>query len=441
MNLLRVSPALALLVLGALGVAADEQPLTLSQALEMAQQQNPDLLAARESAAAQAERAETVSRTVWPRLGLTSGFSYSNTPANVFMSKLNAGEFTAQDFAIPSLNDPDAIGHLTTALSVEVPLDLFGRVGSTSSGYRALSRAMSTAVDEGAQELKLRVIQAYRQASLAQSALQVTERALAGARAREADIEARVAEGAALQADLLRARARRRQREAELAERRGDASVARAALARALGAPAGASYVPSEGPQAPEPVDGDETAWVERALVARPAQKAAAQKLEGTRLLLRAEERGAWPELAVFGQVQDDRNGWSGGKQTGAAGAFLRFNLFDGGRAKRTAGAGSDVRAAEQELRAAGDQIRLEVEMAYRRAQAARERLAAARGGAEEGREALRVVQERRQAGLATLTDELETEAAALGAELEELRAATEAELAVAALRRAAGTL
>jgi outer membrane protein TolC len=58
-----------------------------------------------------------------------------------------------------------------------------------------------------------------------------------------------------------------------------------------------------------------------------------------------------------------------------------------------------------------------------------------------EAREALRVVQERRQAGMATLTDELETEATSLAAELQELRAAAEAALADAALARAAGEL
>ena len=81
------------------------------------------------------------------------------------------------------------------------------------------------------------------------------------------------------------------------------------------------------------------------------------------------------------------------------------------------------------------------MESAWYRAQAARERYAAAAGGAEEGREAVRVMRERRQQGLATLTDELETEAASLAAEIEELRAATEAAIADAALRRAAGTL
>ena len=54
---------------------------------------------------------------------------------------------------------------------------------------------------------------------------------------------------------------------------------------------------------------------------------------------------------------------------------------------------------------------------------------------------ALRVVQERRQAGMATLTDELETEVASLAAELREIEAASDAAIADAALRRAAGEL
>jgi outer membrane protein TolC len=51
------------------------------------------------------------------------------------------------------------------------------------------------------------------------------------------------------------------------------------------------------------------------------------------------------------------------------------------------------------------------------------------------------VVQERRQAGVATLTDELETETAALQAALAEIAAAAEVAMADAALRRAAGEI
>ena len=156
--------------------------------------------------------------------------------------------------------------------------------------------------------------------------------------------------------------------------------------------------------------------------------------------LVRAEERANRPDLAAWGQLQDDRNN-AGGHQSGAFGVLLRWNVLDPTRGKRVAAASAEARAAELAARATADQVRLEVETAWRRAQAARERYAAAAGGAEEGREALRVVQERRQQGMATLTDELETEAASLAAELEELRAASDAALADATLLRAAGAL
>ena len=143
----------------------------------------------------------------------------------------------------------------------------------------------------------------------------------------------------------------------------------------------------------------------------------------------------------AWGQLQDDRNAFSGGERSGAFGVLLRWSVLDATRGKRVTAASAEARAAELAAQAAAGQVRLEVETAWRRAQAARERYAAAAGGAEDGREALRVVQERRQQGLATLTDELETEAASLAAELEELRAAAEIAIADAALLRAAGAL
>jgi outer membrane protein TolC len=287
----------------------------------------------------------------------------------------------------------------------------------------------------------LRVVQAYRRAALAKRVTEVAERALSSARAREAEVEARAGEGAALAADLLRVRARRRQREADLAERRADAEIALATLASALGADAAPPYVPTELPSPPPPPDNDMAAWMSRALAERPSLRAAATRYQGQTSAVRAEERSSWPDLAAWGQVQDDRSGSSGGHQSGAFGVLLRWSLFDPTRGRRVGAASAEANAADLEMRASRSQVRLEVETAWRRAQAARERYGAAAGGAEEGREALRVVRERYQQGMATLTDELETEAAALAAELEETRAASEAAIADATLLRAVGAL
>lgn len=419
--------------------AGGETPLTLQEALAHAEQANPELLAARERAAAQALRGESTERLRWPRLALRSGWSRTDQPSWVFAHKLDAGEFAEEDFAIERLNAPESLSHLATALAVEAPLDLFGRVGDQAEGQRALGRVAEALAGEFRLEVRARVVETYRRTALARRATEVTERALAGARARESDVEARVAEGTALTADLLRARARRRQREADLAERRGDAAVAVATLARLLGAGPGVVYAPVEFASAPAPLTVDEAALAAEALAARPAVRAAEQRLEAARRSARGEGRALLPDLAAWAQVQDDRNSLGNG-QSYAVGAQLRWNAFDPGRGRRKAAAAAEVRAAELESRAATDQVRLEVVIAFRRALAAREQHAAAMGGAEEGREALRVVQERRRAGRATLTDELETEAASLTAELEELRAAAEVTIADAALERATAT-
>jgi outer membrane protein len=420
--------------------SAEELPLTLAEALALAEKANPELLAAAARVEAQRARAEAVGRGRWPRAALQSSWSRTDLPAGVFANKLNSGEFGAADFQLDSLNDPEALGHLGTSLGVELPIDVFGKVGSMADAMTAYGDAGAAATRDATHEIRARVVEAYRRAEVAGRSVAVTERALAVAQAREAEIEARVEAGASLKADLLRARARRREREAELAERRSQQRMAQASLGRLLGAADGTSYVPSEGPPEVAPLVGEEAEWVQRALQQRPALEAARRRREAAAALARNESKGLLPDLGAFGQVWDNRTS-GGGSQAWAVGIGLRWAPFDPGRSKRQAAATAEERASELDARAAADQVRLEVQLAYRRATSARERHGAAQGGAEEGREALRVVQERRQAGVATLTDELETETAALQAALAEIAAAAEVAMADAALRRAAGEI
>jgi len=426
---------------GAAPARAEDVPLTLHEALALAGQANPELLAAAARAEAQAARSESVRRMRWPRVGLAMSWSRMDLPASVFASKLNSGEFRAADFELASLNDPSALSHLGTSLSLELPIDVFGKLGTMASALSAAADAASAGTRDAAQEVRMRVVEAYRQAELAGRAASVTERVVDVARAREAEIQARVDTGGALLADLLRARARRRAREAELADRRAERRIAQAGLARLVGAPEGVDYAPTDAPPPVGALAGDEAAWVERALRQRPALDAARRKTDAARAFVESEREGGLPDIGVFGQLWDNRIRPDDGKQSWAMGVGLRWTPLDPSRGKRQAAATADERAAELELRAAADQVRLEVAMAYRRAVAARERHGAAAGGAEEGREAFRVVQERRKAGLATLTDELETETAALFASLQEIGAAAEVAIADAALARAAGEI
>lgn len=430
-----------LLLVAARTLPAGEVALSLDEALALAGRQNPEALAARVGAEAAERRAEAARRSLWPRVSVASRWSRADTPSTVFAHKLDSGAFAQDDFALERLRAPSALSHLATAITAEVPLDAAGTLAARADAEAADGRARRALADEAAQDVRLRVTEAYWRAALAVRLARAAEQALAGARAREADVEAGVAAGAALRADLLRTRARRRQREADLVERRADAAIAAAGLDRAIGAEPGVSYAATDAAAPPDQPGGDLDAWQLRALADRPALRAAAAALDARRAAARAAGRAGWPEAAAWGQLQDDRRPGGNAARSGAFGLVLRWNAFDAGRGKRAAAAALEANATELAARAARDEVRLEVVTAWNRAEASRARLAAAAGGAEEGREALRVVRERREQGLATLTDELETESASVEAEVGELRAAAEAAFAWAALRRAAGGL
>lgn len=422
-------------------VRAEERPVTLAEAVALSEKANPEMQAAALRIEAQAARTEAVRRMRWPRATVESTWSRMDLPAGVFANKLNSGQFGAADFDPRYLNDPSALSHLGTSALLEVPIDVFGKVGTMAGAMSAYGEAAAAGRREAILETRVRVTEAYRQAEVAGRAIAVTEKALAVAKAREGEIEARVQAGGALQADLLRARTRRREREAEVAERRSQQRMALAGLARLLGASDGVTYVPTEAPPGVRPLPDEEAEWIARALHRRPVLEAVRRREDASAAFVKNEKNGLLPDIGAFGQVWDNRIGWDKGSQAWAVGLGLRWTPWDAGRGKREAAATAEQRAAEQDARAARDQVRLEVALAYRRATAARERHAAAAGGLEEGREALRVVQERRKAGMATLTDELETETAALGAALSEIAAAAEVAMADAALARAAGEI
>jgi outer membrane protein len=434
------APLLALL----LGLAASGEsspvPITLDAALELAERQNPGLAAARLLQEAGEADAQAVARSTWPRLTASADLSRTDNPAAVFAQKLGRGHFGVDDFEVERLNHPEALGHLGTSLSLELPLDLSGRAGAGSQAARAQARSAAATASEARAQLRLQVLESYRQAWLARRSVGVTERALQATRSAEQAMESRVNEGTALLADLLRLRARRRQREADLAGREGEVRQADALLACALGAPAGVRYEPIDAATSPSAPGPDLAAWTERALAARASVSASDARRDAARWAATAESRTVRPDLAFYGRLQDDR--WTdGGALSTTLGTSLRWTPFDPARARRLAAARAREQAAERAAQATRDQVQLEVESAFWRAHTARQRLVAAAGGAEEGQEALRVVRERRVSGLATLTDELEMEAASLAAELQEIAAASEAAVAEAALRRAAGEL
>ena len=120
------------------------------------------------------------------------------------------------------------------------------------------------------------------------------------------------------------------------------------------------------------------------------------------------------PSLNALGSWEvENQNFASRGGNNWTAGASLNLNLFDGGL-RRTRVAESNARerqaaALEKQLASA---IRLQVREAVLNLSASRDRVEVSRQSASQVEESLRILRDRYETGLATMTDVLGTETA-----------------------------
>jgi hypothetical protein len=94
-------------------------PLTLRQAVDLALHSNP-LVAASDAGEKEAEaRIREVHSGYLPRLQFSESLQRGNNPVFVFSSLLTQHQFTDANFAIGSLNRPDAMNNYQSQLTVE----------------------------------------------------------------------------------------------------------------------------------------------------------------------------------------------------------------------------------------------------------------------------------------------------------------------------------
>jgi outer membrane protein len=120
----------------------------------------------------------------------------------------------------------------------------------------------------------------------------------------------------------------------------------------------------------------------------------------------------------------------------------VKFNLFAGGAQKaRLAEAQANENKAKHDLEWVKSGVLLEVQQAYLGTKAAAQRAAAARDSANQAQESLRIIQNRYQAGLTTITELLRAQTAQLDARNAYLSAVYDWHTALVELEHSAGTL
>jgi outer membrane protein len=427
-----------------IGAAAQEPaPVSLPEAVKMTLANNPLHKAALADTKAASAGVREARAPLLPRITFAENFTAGNDPVFVFGTKLRQQIFTAQDFALNSLNRPTPIGNYASRFSGQ--WNLFDSTQSWKALDRAkyLNFAAEQQLNRTDQELVFQTVQAYYAVLLAEKQAQVAEDAVKTVEAIEQQSRARVESGMAVDSDLLSAQVQHSARQQELIERRNELALARTRLALAMGASADAAYQPREALEERALLAADVNQLEKTALEKRPDLKRAEWERSAQEKSVSMAKAAFGPRVNAFGSWEEDSHavGWTGANNW-VAGAEVQFDLFAGG-SKRAA---LQREKAMQERAAAGyagfqDAVRLEVRSAYYQFDAAQQQVRVARGAIAQADESLRINQNRYEGGLSTVTDMLRVEEAAHRAKADYWQAVYSMNASYAGVELATGTL
>jgi outer membrane protein TolC len=342
---------------------------------------------------------------------------------------------------------PDIETVWSTGLRLQQPLWAGGAIDAGRRAARDEAAGAEARRDETRSGLVLAAKESYWAAVRGVAGLEVA-RAQQGRAARLLDdTEALAAAGMAVRADV--AAAKERLASATLLLVRSETASARALaeLRSLLDIPPGdgvelADSLASPLPDSPPPLDE----LLSKAMAARSELAASEAAIDAARAREALVSAPGRPALSLVGQLDYARpnNRYfpvaDEAKDSWSVGLVASWTLFDGGKARKDAAAARAAgRAAEEERSELTRRIALEVETRRMLAASARaevEAAAAARTSAEARLEGAR---ERREAGLAPISEVLDAENALAAAEQAEIEARASVWLAAARLDRAVG--
>jgi outer membrane protein len=416
MDMLRnqISGAMAvLMVLFCFPLPAQER-LSLSEAVARALENNPDL--AVDAPGQQAARLEfKAARAGYlPRLDLEQSYLAGNNPVFVFGTLLSQQKFTADNFALPALNSPSPIDNLQTRATVQQTIWDFGRTRNRREQASLGVKMADQSHEEHKRQVLLDVFSSYYAASLASASLETARLAVRSAGAIENQAKARVDTGLAVEADLLRSRVYLSTARQQEIQAQGQLESVRAQLNRIMGDSLNKATGETN-PLLPATISlPREEALVAEQKQRRPDYQNLLTELQEAEASVRAQQKEFLPVVAGYTTWEADNpslneyggNNWS-------AGISLRWNLFaGGGDAAKVEAARKRLEQKRRQIAAMESAMALEICRALIQYRAAEQQVIAAQAAEAQSEEGLRILRNRYDAGLATMTDLLSAETA-----------------------------
>ena len=435
------APALIAALAAAIALPVAAQPLTLSAAVDEALSRNPNAVAA--SAGIDVARAQLrEAQSGWlPRIDATEQLTRSNNPVFVFGSLLEQGRFGPQNFDVAFLNDPPPLQNARFNLNVRYAIfDQLRRLDAVRQARHGVDAAVSMN-GEARQRIRFEVLSRFYGVAVAQQHVAVAREAVRSAEADAAAMRDRFQQGLLVESDLLATEVQLASFRQQLVVAEGDAAIAVAALNAVLHRPPAqpTEVAATLSDRTFEPLSLDEA--IRGGLASRGEIRGAQAASAGAQLQLQTARGSLLPRVDAFaswgasGRTISDHNG------DHTAGLVVSLDLFDGGKYARIAQAKAAAVAAKASEDSARDAISMEIVAAWYHARSASERVAVASQAVGQAESAARIVHDRYQQGLTTITENLRAQTALVAARLNLIAARYDALVAHADLLRATGGL
>ncbi len=421
---------------------ANEQKLTIQQAIDLALSQN--YLLAAEQAGVDAAQAGVLraERSRWPTVTAYSSISRTDSPLQAFGSKLEQSRISANDFDPDNLNNPDAVTNFQTRVEIVAPVYRGGAIAAGQQRAGALADARVAARQGLQQQIIFEVIKAYSETIQAEAQISATQKAYQAAKNHQKTTQALLEKGIVITSDLMDADVHLLDVNIALTQSKHAQARAEDRLRDLLGVGVETQL---ELEHFELQIDFDEhkiTDWVQWATTHRSDLIALQQQIKASQSTI-AERRSAFkPQVAIKAAQSWNSDSIAIENGNTMIAGVVEWNLFSGG----TDRAALDVAIAQSsqlryQLQDKQQQIRREVMDAARQLSEARYRKQAREQGLKQAEEALRIRTLRHDQGLENTTDLLMSQAQADSVRVEFIRSGFDVTLAQAALFMAAGKL
>ncbi|MTJ31078.1 TolC family protein [Aphanizomenon sp. UHCC 0183] len=379
----------------------ETQPISLSQALELAKRNNNDL----QVSVLQLERSKSVLReaqaALMPSVDLNGDVTNSRSVGDTLAVKRQRNNGLTVD---------DAPSNTVFSGTAQIRYDLYtsGRRNAAIKEAQERIRVQELDVERQSEEIRLNVARAYYDLQQADENVRISQSAVTNAQASLKDAVALERAGVGTRFDVLRSQVNLANSQQDLTSSFSQQQIARRKLAPLLNLSQSASISAGD----PVKLAGLWQHPLEQSIVLAYQNRPELQQNLAQRNISEAQRKQALaalgPQVSLVGRYNlldqfDDDTSVSDGYSLGVQ---ATFSLYDGGAAKaRAAQSKTNIAIAETQFSEQRNQIRFQVEQAYSTQTSNLENVQTSNVALEQAKESLRLARLRFQAGVGTQTD------------------------------------